>query len=237
MLKFSICTQPTDETCGPTCLHAIYNYYQYDISLAEVIKGVERSDSGGTLCPLLGKHALSHGFNATMYVNNMVLFDPTWFKKGVVPNEALLFKLRAQEKYKKERAIIQSSRACQDFLTLGGTVRFQTLDVPLLKEYFEREVPVLTGLSSTYLYRTARECFTSNGESFFDDVRGTPSGHFVVLIGYDAKKKKIMVADPYMETSFSDDNYYKVSQAKLFNAIMLGVVTYDSTLLVIEPKK
>lgn len=237
MLKFSINTQPTDETCGPTCLHAIYRYYNYDISLPEVIKGVERTDSGGTISPLLGKHALMHGFDATMYVSNMILFDPTWFKKSKAPREALLFKLRAQDEYKKERAISQASIACQDFLTLGGNIRFKTVDVQLLKEYFDQKIPILTGLSSTYLYRTARECFTSSGESFFDDVRGTPSGHFVVLFGYDDKKQNVAVADPYLESSFADNNYYKVSRTRVFNAIMLGIVTYDSTLLVIEPKK
>lgn len=236
MLKLEMNQQPTDETCGPTCLHAIYRYYHYKISHEEVIQGVERSMSGGTLSPLLGKHALSHGFDATIYVNNMVLFDPTWFKNSRAPQEALLMKLRAQDKYKQSKPILQASKAFQEFLTLGGELRFKTVDVQLLKEYFDKKIPILTGLSSTYLYRTARECFTSDGESFFDDIQGEPCGHFVVLFGYDAKKNSVAVADPYHEERFANGNYYKASRARIINAIMLGVLTYDSALLIITPK-
>lgn len=236
MLRFKINSQPNDETCGPTCLHAIYRFYHFDISHEEVIRGVQRSHSGGTLIAYLGKHALLHGFKATCYVNNMKLFDPTWFKKGRAPREALLVKLRMQDKYKQAKDFKQASESTQEFLELGGDICFKTIDIPLLKEHFDKRIPILTGLNSTYLYRTSRECFTSEGESFFDDIQGEPCGHFVVLFGYDAKRNSVAVADPYLEEQFAENNYYKVSRARVLNAIMLGVLTYDSALLIIEPK-
>ena len=229
MVKIAINSQPTDETCGPTCLHAIYRYYDYEMSLEEVIASVERSRSGGTLSPLLGKHALMRGFDATIYVNNMILFDPTWFKKSIGSSEVILSKLKAQEKYKQAQGITQASEAFQDFLNLGGQLRFKTIDPPLLKEYLDKKTPILTGLSSTYLYRSPRECYTSKGESFADDIQGTPCGHFVILSGYDAKNHMVSIADPYYENALSKEhNYYKVSASRVINAIMLGVVTYDS---------
>ena len=236
-LNINIKDQPNDETCGPTSLHAIYRYYGYNISLNNVIKGVEKSLSGGTLSPLLGKHALQQGFAATIYVNNMDIFDPVWFKQGGALREALMTKLKGQDRYKQSKGLAQVSKAYQEFLSLGGDVRFQTIDAKMLKDQFQRKWPILTGLSATYLYRTSRECFTSDGQSFVDDVQGTPCGHFVILCGYDDKKRRIVVADPYSQNPFTHTNFYKVSLPRLSNAIMLGVLTYDENLLVIHPNE
>lgn len=237
MIDLAIHTQPDDETCGPTCLHAIYSHYGLILSLEEIVSSVERSFSGGTLSPLLGKHALAHGFNTTIYVNNLDIFDPTWFEQGESSCEGLMAKLDAQMKHKTEQGIAQSSIAYQQYLRLGGKVRFRTLNVQLLKEYFDLKIPILTGLSATYLYNCARESFTSEGSSIYDDIRGTPCGHFVVLCGYDDKKRHVVVADPHRENPLSRDNYYKVSSNRLINAIMLGVLTYDGNLLIIEPQR
>ena len=238
MIEIKMGTQPTDESCGPTSLHAIYRYYGFNIALNEVIKSVERSPSGGTLAPLLGKHALLHGFKASIYVNNLGIFDPTWFSKTqITPREILLSKLHSQDKFKHSKGITAASKAFQEFLSLGGNIRFKTVDVALLKEYFNQNVPILTGLNSTYLYRTARELYTSDGHAFFDDLQGEATGHFVVLCGYDEKKRRIIVADPFRENPFSHDHYYKVSISRLVNAIMLGAATYDANLLVIKPKE
>lgn len=235
MIDLTIHSQPDDETCGPTCLHAIYNHYGLAIGLDDVIAGVERTSSGGTLAPLLGKHALANGFSTTIYINNLDLFDPTWFEHGEATNDALIAKLAAQMKYKDGQGFLDSSLAYQQYMQLGGRVRFRTLNVQLLKEYFLQKIPILTGLSATYLYRSARECYTEDGVSFYDDIRGTPCGHFVVLCGYDDKKRHVVVADPHRENPLSHDNYYKVSSYSLINAIMLGVLTYDANLLIIQP--
>lgn len=236
MININIQTQPDDETCGPTCLHAIYEYYHLNCSLTDVIRTVERSLSGGTLAPLLGKHALQQGCSATIYVNNLTIFDPTWFKQGEADNEQLFLKLDAQMQHKSNPNLIQTSLAYQHYLRLGGKVRFKTLSVSLLQHYFDQKIPLITGLSATYLYSSARETFTDAGIAQYDDIRGTPCGHFVVLCGYDDHKKHVVVADPHRENPLSHNNYYTVSSHRLINAILLGVLTYDANLLIIEPQ-
>lgn len=239
MIDLCIHTQPDDESCGPTSLHAIYRYYGLDIELANVVSTVERSLSGGTLASMIGKHALEQGFSATIYINNLNVFDPSWFdsERGDSCSQNLMFKLQAQMEHKKNRYIHQESQAYLNFLTLGGRLRFRTLSVQLLKEYFSQNIPIITGLSATYLYRSSRERFTKKGEAIYDDIRGTPCGHFVVLCGYDEQKKMVIVADPHRENPLSHDNYYTVSSNRLINAIMLGVLTYDANLLIIQPKE
>jgi hypothetical protein len=236
VINLTIQTQPTDETCGPTCLHAIYRYYGLTISLEEVISQVERSLSGGTLAALLGKHAIAQGFKATIYTNNLNVFDPSWFELNGSCRSRILDKLNAQNQHKLEPQILQASTAYAQFIELGGVILFRTLTVHLLKEYFKRKLPILTGLSATYLYRCTRERFTNAGISIYDDIRGTPCGHFVVLCGYDDKKKNVVIADPHRENPLATDNYYKVNISRLINAIMLGVLTQDGNLLIIEPK-
>jgi hypothetical protein len=232
-------SQPNDETCGPTSLHAIYKYYGLDITLQQVISEVERSISGGTLASLLGKDALKKNFDVTYYTNNLRLVDPSWFwfAQNANSKEFLISKLRDQRPYQEDAGLIQASKALESFIELGGKIKFKTVNARLFKKYFDQNVPIITGLSATYLYRSPRERFTEDGKSIFDDVRGLPCGHFVVLCGYEEQERLVVVADPHRENPISHDNYYKVPVTRLINAIMLGVVTYDANLLVIQPKE
>jgi hypothetical protein len=95
-------------------------------------------------------------------------------------------------------------------------------------------VPVLTGLSATYLYGCARE--TGEYTLREDDVRGVPTGHFVVLCGYDRESREILVADPHQENPLFRSHYYEVSVDRALGAILLGIITYDANLLILERK-
>lgn len=237
MFKIDIHTQPDDETCGPTSLHAIYSFYQDPITLSSVIEEVDRSESGGTLAPLLGKHALLRGYQAHIFAYNLDVFDPSWFKPRKLKNNQLAKKLEDQLEHKSSSRIVESSRAYQAFLNLGGELHFKDLTVGLLKHFFSMDVPILTGLSATYLYQSRREAELPDGQLEYDDLKGHPCGHFVVLSGYDEMKRHIVVADPHRENPLSHDNYYKVNVSRLINAIMLGVLTHDANLLIVLPKE
>ena len=233
-MKIDITTQPDDETCGPTSLHAVYRYYRDNISLEQTIKEVERVKSGGTIAPLLGVHALKRGYQVKIYTFNLEIFDPSWFQSSEYSNEFLIGKLHSQVKVKHGKKFRESSKAFTDFLKLGGNVCHHDLSVDLLKKYFSTKTPILTGLSATYLYQSPREKAGKKNEMLYDDIKGEPCGHFVVLSGYDESKRHVVVADPHRENPISHNNYYKVSSVTLINAILLGVLTYDGNLLIIE---
>ena len=74
---FDIQAQPDDVTCGPTCLHSLYQYYKDDIPLKDVIRDVKQLKNGGTLAVMLGNHALNRGYKAIIYTYNLNVFDPT----------------------------------------------------------------------------------------------------------------------------------------------------------------
>ncbi len=232
MRPIHIQSQPDDDTCGATALQAVYQYFGEKIDLKDVIDQVYHLENGGTLAVFLGLHALKQGFHVRIHSYNLRVFDPSW--EDLAP-EMLRKKLVAQTRFKESKRLHASCLAYARFLKLGGEIRFDDPTPALLQRYFDHDLPVLTGLSATYLYKSKREYSTTAGVSVFDDLRGKPMGHFVVLGGM--KGKQVTVFDPYSGNPFSQEREYEVHVGRLINSIMLGIVTYDANLLIISPKK
>jgi hypothetical protein len=230
---FSICYQPDDSSCGPTCLHGVYQFYGDPVSLHDIIAQVPQIEGGGTLAVYLGFHALRRGYKATIIPYNLKVFDPTWSKAS---SAEIAAKLQQQMACKHDADLHVAINAYLDFLALGGRLKFEVLTASLIRRYLKRSVPIMTGLSATYLYQSARE-YDAAGRLIYDDVRGESTGHFVVLSGYNPQERSVMVADPLSQNPLTADRYYHVNIYRLICAIMLGVLTYDGDLLIIEPKK
>lgn len=127
-----------------------------------------------------------------------------------------------------------ASEAYLEFLSLGGELMGEDLTASLLRRYLKSGIPILAGLSATWLYRTPRE-FGRDGE--FDDIRGEPSGHFVVLCGYNREARTVRVADPLQPNPLAVHPLYDMAVDRVINAILLGILTYDANLLLIEPRQ
>ncbi len=230
--RMEMLPQPDDTTCGPTCLHAVYRFFDDDMPLDRVIAETPRLDGGGTLAALLGRHALERGYRADLYTFDIQTLDPTWFDG---PAEDLADRLRAQMDVKPDPKLHAVSRAYLEFLAAGGQLRFQDLTTSLTRRLLKRGLPVITGLSATFLYRTARE-LDVNGRMVFDDMRGEPSGHFVVLRGYNKDRRAALVSDPLLPNPLGTGHNYEVSLTRLVCSIMLGALTFDANLLVLSPR-
>ncbi len=229
-LELAILPQPDDTTCGPTCLHAVYNYYGDQVDLDEVIREVTTLDSGGTLAVYLACHALRRGYNATLFTYNLHFFDPTWFSLDF---HELRGKLLAQATLKKDdKRLHAAARGYIDFLALGGRLRFEDLSRSLIRGALRKSLPIITGLSSTYLYRSMREYGPDCRD---DDLRGEPTGHFVVLSGYDKEARTVHIADPYQKNPLATAHHYSVHIDRVISAILLGVLTHDANFLIIQP--
>jgi hypothetical protein len=237
-LRLDILPQPTDSTCGPTCLHAVYRYYGEEQPLDTIVKEVGQLEQGGTLAVILGCHALRRGYDVTLYSYDLQVFDPTWFRMDRDVN--LEERLVAQMHSKALPRLHTASVAYIEFLKLGGKLRMEVLTIELIRRYLKRETPILTGLSATFLYGEMREYCPDNPPpgrtTLADDVKGFPAGHFVVLCGYDPDRRTVLVADPLEANPFAKDRQYVVDIDRVFSAIMLGIVTYDANLLVIRPR-
>ncbi len=228
-VDLEVLAQPTNTTCGATCLHAVYRYYGDNQDLQDLINGIEHLDTGGTLAVNLACHALQRGYRATIVTYNLQLFDPTWFNDG--RGRDIVQRLHDQMAAKGDPRLSTATRAYLSFFALGGRLEYRELTGGLIRRHLNRGVPILTGLSATYLYGCARE-----RDDEYDDVLGEPTGHFVVLAGYDAAQRTVRVADPLADNPGYSSSYYDVHMDRLKSAILLGIVTYDANLLIIEPK-
>jgi hypothetical protein len=226
-LELEVLPQPDSITCGPTCLHAVYRYWGADLPLQQIIDEVGVLPEGGTLAVNLACHALKRGFMAEIVTYNLLIFDPTWFW----PGQDIPQRLREQSTAKQDPKISHATGAYLEFLELGGVLRHEELTPSLLRRFLDRDVPILTGLSATYLYNCAREI-----DDEYDDIRGYPTGHFVVLTGYDRIERDVLVADPLHDNPAFGGQYYRVDAGRLIASILLGIVTYDANLLIITPK-
>jgi hypothetical protein len=228
VLPVVILPQPDETTCGPTCLHALYRYWGDEQPLTEVISRTRRFEHGGTVAVFLACDALRRGYQATIYTYNLMVFDPTWFSPGVDVAARLL----RQREAKGERRLQDVTEGYLEFLDLGGQLRLTDLSGRLIRGLLRRKFPILTGLSSTYLYRTARE---HGPQDVSDDVRGTPAGHFVVIAGYNRRRESFLLSDPYLPHPYGPGHEYWVGIDRLIGAVLLGIVTHDANLLLIHP--
>lgn len=229
-LPVRLLPQPDEITCGPTCLHAIYHYWGDEESLQAVIARTRKFELGGTFAVSLACDALLKGYQAIIYTYNLLVFDPTWFSAGVDIAE----RLEQQAKTKNDLRLQHVTEGYLDYLRLGGRLRLTDLSRPLIRGLLRRNLPILTGVSSTYLYRTAREYGPNDVP---DDVRGLPAGHFVLICGYDWKSRTVLVADPYGRHPYGSSREYWINIDRAVGAILLGVLTHDANLLVIRPPR
>ncbi|MGK0303662.1 MAG: hypothetical protein ACI89X_004560 [Planctomycetota bacterium] len=230
VLPVSIGRQPDDVSCGQTCLQALYAYYGRRVSRRKLMASVPSLDEGGTLGVTLALDALSRGFQARMVTWNLLVFDPTWFEPGAAPLPERL-RMRARAK-RRNRKLSTTALAYADFADAGGQIEFRDLTPALIIDSLQRGVPILTGLSATFLYR---ECRQRTSDDKADDLRGDPVGHFVILTGYDPKQRTVLVTDPLHPNALSDVHTYPITMDRLVGAIYLGVLTYDANLIMIEP--
>jgi hypothetical protein len=227
-----VAKQPDDESCGITCLQAVYNHYGVETTLEQLKGQIEHWQTGGTVSVNLARNALSKGFAAEIYTYNVKIFDPTW--KALAPKE-LEKKLKQRQRKirsKKQKKVIGFYL---DFIRKGGVLRFDDLDEALfdrLHEKKDKHRPIICGLSATYLYQTMRE--TADNQE--DDIVGQPVGHFVVVSGWDPLKRIVTISDPLRKNPISETGIYKLPFTRFSNAVMLGILTYDENLLVISRK-
>lgn len=159
------------------------------------------------------------------------MFDPSWFTDDRID---IGVKLRQQAAVKRSGRLQLATRAFIEFLDRGGNLQFRDLNPSLIRRFLKRGLPILTGLSSTYLHRCPRERGAENVE---DDIGGTSTGHFVVLYGYDKKERLVQIADPLHPNPVARGRYYKVRIDRLICSILLGILTNDANLLIISTKK
>lgn len=169
IIELDIQAQPDDQTCGPSCLYSLYRHFgDTELSLKQVIDQIEKLDHGGTL------HRGARASPRTpprLRRHHLQLPRPA-------PRPYLVRRRRRRSRRRRRRRSPQAAAPGQgrgdarfklatktliDFLELGGDLRMEDLTPALLSRYIAAGSPILTGLSSTYLYGQAREFGADHG--------------------------------------------------------------------------
>jgi len=226
--------QPDDVTCGPTCLRKIYDFYGIGVDFDAVVAEIDRNEDGGTLGVFLGTAALKRGLRARIYAYDLQIFDPTWAPLGRAELER---RVSARIPHLRDPHRMRAAHAYLEFLERGGSVSVaEELTPGLIRASIDREHPLLVGLSATYLYRFARERWDPVQERLLDDdIAGEPTGHFLVVVGYEQYGRRFSLRDPSHHVPVSEDGRLVVDAQRLINAILLGDATYDAVLLELWP--
>ena len=207
----------------------MYEYWGEHEPLAAIVTRMWRLREGGTFAVFLGCDALRKGYRARIYTYNLTVFDPTWFTYAKTD---IADKLIRQRSVKNDERLQHETAGYLEFLELGGRLRFANLSQHLIRAILRHRIPILTGLSSTYLYRSAREYGPNDVP---EDIRGLPAGHFVVIAGWDEQRRRVLVVDPYQPNPYGTSHEYWISVDRVAASILLGIVTHDANLLVIYP--
>lgn len=69
-----------------------------------------------------------------------------------------------------------------------------------------------------------------------DDVRGEPAEHFVVLSGYHRERRAMLSSAPLLPNPVAAGHEYAVGVDRVVGSILLGILTYDANLLIIQPR-
>lgn len=227
-IPFEIQYQPDDVSCGPTCLNSVYRYFGDENDLSALVKEIPRNSDGGTLAVHLANHALGRGYKVRVVTWNIQVFDPSWFAGGAL---RISEGLRRQAEVKPDPKLRDASLSYARFLSLGGEIEFRDLESGLLRTPLQRGLPIITGLSATFLYGAIRE---RPHDQEPDDVRGEPVGHFVVLTGYVPGTREVHVSDPH-PSPVGHAHRYTVGMNRVLGAVYLGALTHDANLLILEP--
>jgi hypothetical protein len=58
-----------------------------------------------------------------------------------------------------------------------------------------------------------------------------------VISGFEENKGLVYLSDPMEPNPLGKGSVYSVNFTRLINSIMLGIVTYDANLLIVEPRR
>jgi hypothetical protein len=178
----------------------------------------------------LAVDALRKGYGARIYTYNLMVFDPIWFENEMGEFD-IAEKLRLQAAYKNDARLKLVTEGYLEFIERGGELILADLSRRLIRTLLLSGLPIITGLSATFLYRAAREFGPLDCP---DDIRGYPAGHFVVIAGYNRDQRSVLIADPFSPHPFGRTREYWISIDRVIGAVLLGVLTHDANLLVIE---
>jgi len=223
--------------CGPFSLTQVFWYFNKNISPKKIVREIKRLASGGTCDSFLGLYAIKEGFKSEIIPYNINIFDPTWKD---ISSLDLIDKLEKRMKFEINKNLRERISGYINFLKRGGKIIFKPLSILTVLSYLKKGIPLISSLSLTALYEESRMVIYKRKNIikwYHDDVKGESVGHFVVISGYDHKKKLFKIKDSWHEIpyNFSKTGDYVVNIEHFFYSMMMGCLTGGGSFTIVYP--
>lgn len=169
-MKFDVplLKQPTNKTCGNTCLRIVLSYYGYEISEETISKSIGKDNKGETWLTELGWFAKTLALKPTCYAYNLYLTNPS--KDKYLLPRALANKFERQRKNLKDKWFSGLAKSTAKAVRSGVSYIIKKPDKELFKSYLRQSVPLILSVNYISLY----------------DKQGDPfEGHDIVLNGFE----------------------------------------------------
>lgn len=227
--------QKTSE-CMQTTATQVMAFFDPTISVDEVIKDVpvyvENGEKIGTSPGHMAAYFAQKGYQTTVYIFDVELFDRSWEGLG---EEEVLTRLRQRQEHIPANAWLAAYHhilvdGWALYVKSGGRFSFPQLSTSLLYDLLVPS-PYLLMVNSTYLNQRAKQIYNQATDKFDDDpIKGRSLTHAVACAGY--RDSQFLIVDPDPPEGVSHHRW--IAQDHLIASIMAAQTESDNFLITIR---
>ncbi len=200
------------KSCGPVCLLNVYRYFGIKTELKDILKELRIDDKTTTYPAQLASHLLSNGLKTVFINTNPFVVSPSWKN---IRNKELVQKLTKWLKKNKKGRWEKSAKYLLKYLKKGGEIKICDLSTKMIDEYMAEGYLLICCLEESWIWGERK----IKGTNKFDDIKGEPRGHFIIL--YDKEGEDYLVSDPYPTGLKNRNGLYKLDKNKLLAATLV----------------
>lgn len=207
--------------CGPISVYTIHQFFGTTITTAEILKDLGVSTKTSTFPSQLAQHLRSFPYDVQLLTSCSYLVSPHWIGKSSL---FIAEELQQWLVHHKRSPWRKGAQFLRDYLASGGMIKIINLTTHILDEYLEGGYLILACLEESWLWGRRKIV----GKAFFDDVKGSPRGHFVVL--FDGNDHEYAISDPFPTGLPGRSGNYFVSK----DTVMISILLWGATVVAVK---
>lgn len=223
------------QECVQTCASLLLNYYGVKKDSSEIKEEVpiyttSKGEPIGSSIGHIASYFLKCGFDTTMHINDLLIFDRTW---DGFSSQEILKKLDKRKKfiqhpvYKKDEFNMIFDGYSQ-FIKKGGSLDFSVITNDYLYSLLLNG-PIFTVVNYQFLHSSAKTIYNKKDKSFDEDpIRGYASTHVVITAGYENNHYTII--DPDIKRGGT----HQIRTDHLLGAFYLAQIDMDNILITLK---
>lgn len=217
----------TSNTCGPSCLEAIYRHYGKDRGLEGILEDLHITKEESTYGPQLARHLNNNGFKTCICSSDPNVVSPEWRNASV---DSIIEDLKGWIIYhfdkKVDKIWIKKALFLLFYLQEGGNLQVNDVTRSFLDKSLQEGNIILACVAESWIWKKRKISKVAK----YDNIKGKVHGHFVVV--YEQEDEKYLISDPYPTNIQDKEGLYKVDKDTLITSIL----TWSSEILIIKDK-